>query len=785
MMKQVYLSYNPYLVRATIKINGQVWGDPFSRYLEDYRLQYWMEKREQDNWAGLLGELRSAGPKSDELELTFHGTELDFQDLVALVKADGDAHFKQIHLVHENAESAKETGAEAKLEGLRDIYEDIKKGPVPEFHSAEVENAFEGAMNSDFEIVVIAPMSSGKSTLINAILGRNLLPAINQATTAVITRIRDVDGKPEYTVTAVDQEGNPICAEGGEVATLTRMTELNGEIDPNDPDGKRARAKLITLEGDIPALPARGLHTVFVDTPGGNNSLNQEHGAVMDEAIHNEDKSMVLYVFNGTQVSTEDNAAILRKIADAMRRSVNGKQSRDRFLFVANRMDDVDTERESYEGMVENIKTSLAEVGITDPNLYLVSAQAAKLLRMRSNKEPFTEDEDDSYDSLCKKMTRSSRQLFEYSSLTESQKDTFRKRVAQLREQNPDMRSIPEIAEINSGVPALEMAMAEYLEKYALAIKLKKAQDAFIGVVRDQDVKGKAHQRWSESEESFKAAQKEAAELKERLDKDKSLEQTFASIDKISFDDKPYRDQLTAFVAQLNGLVADYRDKGKVSYNEAVNLQNELESEIAPIQVKLRSLSDSVEADVIRQCNVAMAEYRKQLETLRANKLTDIGGIDVTKLSSMKKANNDTTVSMDAYRKVREVTYTVRVKDSGVGGFFKRLFHVGGYHDETRRTTEESVDFTGFARDTLSELQEALAEDIRDLIKGAKEQIEAIKKRAKEQASMVHDIVQEAVNDFEAKTRSRDELQKANEQELIALRFAESIIERVEKILNV
>lgn len=45
------------------------------------------------------------------------------------------------------------------------------------------------------KFLLIAPMSSGKYTLINSILGTNMLLEANKATTAVITRIKDEDGK--------------------------------------------------------------------------------------------------------------------------------------------------------------------------------------------------------------------------------------------------------------------------------------------------------------------------------------------------------------------------------------------------------------------------------------------------------------------------------------------------------------------------------------------------------------------------------------------------------------
>ncbi len=782
-MKTVYLSYNPYLVKSELRLNGQPVTDsqsPFYKYLTDCRLQYWMEPR--GAWKGLLGELRSAC-NSKEIELTFHGTLLDFQDLEGLVDQEGAKYFESVKLIHENADTAGAVSPEAKLEGLKDIFEEIKKGPVPEFHSDEVSKTFANAMNSDFEIMVIAPMSSGKSTLINAILGKNVLPAINQATTAVITRIRDVDGKAKFTVTAKDRYGKSLCKDAA--ATLAKISELNGAIDETDPEKKRALVKEISIEGDVQGLPAKGLHTVFVDTPGGNNSLNEEHGAVMDEAIANEDKSMVLYIFNGTQVSTEDNARILKKIADAMKRSVNGKQSRDRFLFVANRMDDIDPSKESYESIVETIKTSLAEVGITDPNLFLVSAQTAKLIRMRTDKEEeFTESDDDEYDSLCKKMTRDTRPLYEFSTLSEARKAKFRKEVAQLREQHPDEKRIPRIAEIQSGIPAVEAAITEYLEKYALAIKLASAQQSFMDEVQEKEIVGKAQQRWNESAESFQAAQKEAEELEQKLQSDKTLEKTFAAIEAITFDAAPFREEMRAVDKTLQQLVSAYGGKSRVSVNEADMLQKELKRSIEPVQKKLETLAESVARDVTCRCDAAMEEYRKNIAALRANGLFDIGGIRVDQTAAFKKGAREANVSIDAYRRSHEVSYTVRVKDSGLFGFLKRLFG-GGYHDEERTRTEEYVDFGAFARDSLGQLRTDLMSDVRNMITAAEKQVEDIKSGAKKQSQQVADIIRQVADDFKAKTRDRAKLEKLNEKNLISLRFAEEINEKVKNILEV
>ncbi len=83
-----------------------------------------------------------------------------------------------------------------RLEQIRALMTEAREHP--EFdcfieENDEVRQSIEEAFNRDFDVYVVATMSSGKSTLINAMLGHDLLPAANEATTATIARITDND----------------------------------------------------------------------------------------------------------------------------------------------------------------------------------------------------------------------------------------------------------------------------------------------------------------------------------------------------------------------------------------------------------------------------------------------------------------------------------------------------------------------------------------------------------------------------------------------------------------
>lgn len=791
-MKQVELHYNPYLLETKIIVEGVEINannsSPFYKYRER-RLQQWMGARESENWRGLLPQLRDA-VNDTGIKLSFYGTKPDFEDIEQLVKADRKRSFADgIELVHANREAASKNDPAKKLEKLRDIYEEVKKGPE-QFCTADVQKGFESALDDDFEIVVVAPMSSGKSTVINALLGQDLLPAINQATTAVLTRIRDEDGQKQFLVSAIDYEGKLLVE--NEKATAKRIEELNSKKDPDDP--QKSVIQEIRIQGDIPYLSSRGLHTVFVDTPGGNNNLNAEHERVMDEAIQDEDKSMVIFVFNTTQVSTNDNAKILKKIAEAMKRSMNGKQSRDRFLFVANRMDDVDPDREPYKNMRSTILKELGKVEITEPNLYFVSALTAKLLRMQYAGAAMFRSDKNKLQYLSEIMSSKAYALFEFSSLTEAQKDKFRQEVEALHKANPEAeRIIPRVAEINSGIPALEMAINEYLERYAIAIKLQTAQNSFMSAMRDEKEKGAAWRNMAENEATFKRAQKDAAELKRRLADDRTLSKTIEQIKQITFDEELIWDKSDEAAKKFHTYTNINRLSPKVPVDEAKKYKDEF---IQKTKELLRWAAEDIcrilQKDVQEKCDEAMRAYRGQIETLRKNGLDEIGGISIAKLSAFKEVerNMQHLSDLSDYTEEVEETETRQKKKSGIGAAIGRFFGglLGmdwGWENEEFDVTRRYVNIRDYAKDHMGTIISSMQEEIKTLVDAVKKEVNNMTANAIEQSRKVNDLILQIADEYENKTRDIETLRKEIEENRPIYEFAEKIISEVEDLLTI
>ena len=300
-MQTVVLMHNPYKILSTIQVNGE---EP----KKDSKLIQYLKQRFQ-LWVDKLPSLLAEEYNDDEFEITFHGTDLDYQDLLVATKAAAKDGLKfTIKKV-----PGKEFGE--KEADIRELFKKVKNLPFEELQSPAVEDAFKKAFNEEFEVNVVATMSAGKSTLINALLGRKLMPSKQGACTATITRIKDNDDNT-FKAVPVDQDGNEM--EPYSVLDYKTMTSLN----------KNPQVSEIRVEGNIPFVSSKEIKLILIDTPGPDNARDRRHGQVTAEALKQSSKMLVLFVMNGGKLHDEAQDMFLKRIAKSMSLSSNAN-SRD------------------------------------------------------------------------------------------------------------------------------------------------------------------------------------------------------------------------------------------------------------------------------------------------------------------------------------------------------------------------------------------------------------------------------------------------------------------------
>ena len=255
-MTKVYLKHNPYSGKTICKGNDnkdivleKCWESPESvSCFQDWVFNFFTELDLHEN--------------DDEYDIKFVGTPLDCKDIEdSANRFNQDNPKKKIIL---NCEKKK--SSEDRIQKLRALFSEMQKdSPYDELKTLTVKNNFERALNAEEEIVVVAPISSGKSTLINAILGRELMPARHEATTAKIIKICNEKENKDIFAEVMNSEGEII--ENFDKVSLEVLDKIN----------KDDAAHTVKLNCNIPNINNYTLKLILTDTPGPNNGVVEDH----------------------------------------------------------------------------------------------------------------------------------------------------------------------------------------------------------------------------------------------------------------------------------------------------------------------------------------------------------------------------------------------------------------------------------------------------------------------------------------------------------------------------
>lgn len=241
-----------------------------------------------------------------------------------------------------------------------------------------------------FNIGVCATMSAGKSSFVNALLGYDYLPMRNEVTTARITSVYDNDN-------ARKMIGYTMKAEN--------ILSLNDCLDSKVVDEWNSDDNIdrIILQGDLDNIGNNGIIVAVHDTPGTNNSGDRNHHDITIDFFQNNKMDAILFVANAEHLCTNDEKSLLKELYD----KIVSKQNIP-VIFVLNKIDNLDTEKETLEEVIAHYKEFVEELGYTKTCFFPISAKAARLLKMaiKSKADSFTEAECDIFPSIVKKFTK-------------------------------------------------------------------------------------------------------------------------------------------------------------------------------------------------------------------------------------------------------------------------------------------------------------------------------------------------------------------------------------------
>ncbi|WP_426709745.1 dynamin family protein [Cetobacterium sp. SF1] len=238
--------------------------------------------------------------------------------------------------------------------------------------------------NGNISIAVIATMSSGKSTLINALIGNDILPSENQACTGKIFKIVN-NNKNILEI----KEGLENIKKEIEYDTLRELNE-------------KEEVEEIKIETSFKELKKK---IILYDTPGVNNYLNKNHGDITYNFLRNNSIDKIIYVMNASQLGVNDDKEFLLNIKEIY------KNKPLQILFALNKIDVLDGEKEDREKIIEDTKEYIKNIGFKNPKIIPLSAHMGKILRKGFDEKLETRREKMEYKNYLEYFSEDDREL--------------------------------------------------------------------------------------------------------------------------------------------------------------------------------------------------------------------------------------------------------------------------------------------------------------------------------------------------------------------------------------
>ncbi|MCL7826784.1 dynamin family protein, partial [Pasteurella multocida] len=455
--------------KTKILLNGHE-AAPNSKY-SDYKnlnLQSWCNV--------IFDELKETCFENYHLEFT--GLAVDCEDMREAAEV---AQKKGINFSY--TDNVVKKNATERLSELEQLLDDVQKHPV--FAPIiEGNQTFAKLIDNAFDIFVVATMSSGKSTFINAMLGCDLLPSANQATTATIAEIIDNKSLPQgkYLVSRTNINGE-IINEKQELDLTQKesinpslLSTWNSDIDTQQDD--KNRTGKIQIEGNLIGIKLKNNNVKLrlTDTPGTNNSQNKNHEIITLEKIKDTTLNpLIIYILNGTQIGINDDNNLLSNLAKMVEEQ--GKLAQDRFIFVLNKMDEHFKKNENILQTIENTKKYLEKHGIINPRIFPISASMATLFRIEETTPELLEE-------LDKVLLNTHNIRINY--CNEHDLQQYMVLNSRIEER---LKKISNKTLKRTGLPALEAYISDYIEKYNepyRIIRLTKAINLLLENARPQ-----------------------------------------------------------------------------------------------------------------------------------------------------------------------------------------------------------------------------------------------------------------------------------------------------------
>lgn len=414
-----------------------------------------------------------------------------------------------------------------------------------------------------FSIVLIGEFSAGKSTFLNALMQKRILPSYTRETTAAVNFLRHTSKAPNGEAGIVYyRDGSTQVVPDLSVDTLTKYVTVAG-----DSEGKTVAE---TTEKVDLFLESQFLEdgVMLVDSPG-LNGITENLEEITRQQIKESHAS--IFMFSADRPGSKTDFETLRDL----------RAQCSRIFIVLNKIDAIKSnEGETVETVVAQLKENYGAQfpdSKTLPEIYPISAYQALLARDPDYQDPKQQKKDAEY---CSRMEESSRmqdfekRLYQYLVEGEKTREAFRapvhvvqdmltREVAELDEQIKVLHAERDPQELIAQKQQVEDELAELREKKAT--REQDVRKKFKPVMRD--VLDRASFNLGKIAEAVRAEAEGFEEIEDLRSFAEALQSEL---------EKKYRKQMEGMEGELRKKIKDVADE--VSGKELSELEEKISS---------------------------------------------------------------------------------------------------------------------------------------------------------------------------------------------------------------
>lgn len=325
------------------------------------------------------------GPDPADIAIVFEGVDDEWTELESICKKKG----VKVARSEKYLENAYEI-----FDGIKKMFDNIKVLANKGIHrtaDAELQNEFKmfaDAANDTIPICVFGNYSSGKSTFINALIGYELLPSSDDATTARIYRIEksrqsdkasvkfgfnDVDITISLSVAgcrisenipnaALAETVNEIINRNDTEDFLLKLHDILCSINSftNDDENEERDAISDLIEVSTPIYQSGvfyggGDNFVIFDTPGSNSASKETHYQVLKNAMESMSNGLPIFVSTNDTLDSNDSLSLCNDIINL------GKLDARFTMIIINKADQASLPKDGFsESEIDRIKNKKA-----------------------------------------------------------------------------------------------------------------------------------------------------------------------------------------------------------------------------------------------------------------------------------------------------------------------------------------------------------------------------------------------------------------------------------------